>query len=438
MGRAPSSNGAVRMSAEQFAGPKRYGPPRRRSALYWHGSQSGARHVERIAQLRVEKPRLRQGRRVQWGADEVAIPAYDAMQRDQRLAARMVGDSCSNGVSTRRYETVLPAMTEQVGIGKSEVSREHHRGTGRESSRTWPERRLQQGRRVDYLPRRERFGNNHAAAVRVDEDREEVRARRAQRSPLRTDRDDHPARGSRRSRDPPRPTSAVRRRWSEGATLAIAQVFGAGNEVQRCRNHLRNVVATCRTRSTTRRRATLRAAWKLAAKEGVRKLDQYASWLQRDWPDAAASVREGLDEIFTVNRLGLPASLRRASRRRTHRFDALGNPAAHTSRHSTGRTETMALRGSAVAFVETEKNYRRITAARASLDAEGTPGSRRRQHCRVRRSDNLCSPLPLTFYYRWDTSSGMVPPCSGEHVLSPNRGGRAPERANSGSCHLCR
>ena len=57
-------------------------------------------------------------------------------------------------------------------------------------------------------------------------------------------------------------------------------------------------------------RAPLRAAWKLEAKEGLRKLDQYASWLQRDWPDAAASVREGLDEIFTVNRLGLPAARR--------------------------------------------------------------------------------------------------------------------------------
>ena len=45
------------------------------------------------------------------------------MQRDQRLADRMLAIML-NGVSTRRYETVLPAMAEQVGIGKSEVSRE--------------------------------------------------------------------------------------------------------------------------------------------------------------------------------------------------------------------------------------------------------------------------------------------------------------------------
>ena len=58
-------------------------------------------------------------------------------------------------------------------------------------------------------------------------------------------------------------------------------------------------------------RSTLRAAWKLDAEEGIRKLEQYASWLEREWPSAAASLREGLAELFTANRLGLPQSLRR-------------------------------------------------------------------------------------------------------------------------------
>ena len=57
--------------------------------------------------------------------------------------------------------------------------------------------------------------------------------------------------------------------------------------------------------------ATLRAAWKLDAKQGMQKIEQYAGWLQRDWPSAAGSLREGLDEMFTINRLSLPGSLRR-------------------------------------------------------------------------------------------------------------------------------
>ena len=59
----------------------------------------------------------------------------------------------------------------------------------------------------------------------------------------------------------------------------------------------------------------------------------------------------------------------------------------------------MALRWSAVAFVETEKNYRRITGYAgcwAHLDRDDGIAE-------MQKADNLCSPLPLTFYYRWDT-----------------------------------
>ena len=55
----------------------------------------------------------------------------------------------------------------------------------------------------------------------------------------------------------------------------------------------------------------LRAAFKLDAKEGTAKLEQYASWLEPQWPDAASSLREGLGEMFAINRLGLPSMIRR-------------------------------------------------------------------------------------------------------------------------------
>ena len=58
-------------------------------------------------------------------------------------------------------------------------------------------------------------------------------------------------------------------------------------------------------------RATLKAAFKLDAKEGTAQIEKYATWLERDWPSAAGSLREGLDEMFTINRLGLPSELRR-------------------------------------------------------------------------------------------------------------------------------
>ena len=58
----------------------------------------------------------------------------------------------------------------------------------------------------------------------------------------------------------------------------------------------------------------MRAAWKLDAREGEQKLEQLARWLERDHPSAAASLREGLAEMFTINRLGLPARLRSSIR----------------------------------------------------------------------------------------------------------------------------
>ena len=53
----------------------------------------------------------------------------------------------------------------------------------------------------------------------------------------------------------------------------------------------------------------MRAAWRLDAKTGMAKLKKLAEWLEPEYPDAAASLLEGLDECFTINRLEIPTSL---------------------------------------------------------------------------------------------------------------------------------
>ena len=104
-----------------------------------------------------------------------------------------------------------------------------------------------------------------------------------------------------------------------------------------------------------------------------------------------------------MNRLGLPAALRTCLTT-TNIIDSTHSGIRQRTRRVTNwKNGEMALRWSAVAFVETEKNYRRITGyehlwmLKAHLIATTTT----LQRCR--RSDNLCSPLPLTFYCRWDT-----------------------------------
>ena len=142
---------------------------------------------------------------------------------------------------------------------------------------------------------------------------------------------------------------------------AIDLIFGVGTPVQRCRNHkLRNVLGHLPEAQHDQAKATLKAAFKLDAKDGMAQLEKYATWLERDWPSAASSLREGLEEMFTINRLGLPSELRRC----------LGTTNLIDNGHSALRDRVrrvknwqngaMALRWAAVAFDAIAKGFRRI------------------------------------------------------------------------------
>ena len=82
--------------------------------------------------------------------------------------------------------------------------------------------------------------------------------------------------------------------------------------VQRCRQHkLRNVAERLPKDQQAQTKSRMRAAWKLDAKEGITKLEKMAKWLEREHPDAADSLREGMEECFTINRMDIPPSLHR-------------------------------------------------------------------------------------------------------------------------------
>ena len=148
---------------------------------------------------------------------------------------------------------------------------------------------------------------------------------------------------------------------SKALRSALDQVFGRQHPVQRCRNHkARNVVGHLPKELQAQALATMRAAWKLEAKEGEQKLDQFARWLERDHPSAAASLREGLSEMFTINRLGLPPRLRKCLGS-TNLIDSTHSGVRRKTRRVTNwKNGAMALRWAAASFVETEKSYRRI------------------------------------------------------------------------------
>jgi hypothetical protein len=54
----------------------------------------------------------------------------------------------------------------------------------------------------------------------------------------------------------------------------------------------------------------MRAAWKLSdADEGMKRLEGLARFLEHEYESAARSLREGMAEMFTIQRLKLPPSL---------------------------------------------------------------------------------------------------------------------------------
>jgi putative transposase len=357
MGRA-TIEAVLLMSAAQLAGPKQQGKKTDRDIAY-HGSQAG-RVALKERQLKVTKPRLRKKAARPGEAGEVEIPAYEAMRKDGRLADRML-EILIAGVSTRRYKHVLPEMAETVGVSRSEVSRETIEAgerllkelaerdlSGLEILAVWIDGIQLGPYHVICAVGADAAGNKHVLGLREGATENAVVAKALL--------EDLVGRGL----DPKRRRLFV----VDGAKAlrcAIDTVFGADQPVQRCRNHkLRNVVGHLPEDQHEQAKATLRAAFKLDAKEGTAKLEQYASWLEHEWPDAAASLREGLGEMFTINRLGLPSALRRCLG--TTNIIDNGHSAARDRmrRVKNWQSGSMALRWTAAAFDAASKGFRRI------------------------------------------------------------------------------
>ena len=92
---------------------------------------------------------------------------------------------------------------------------------------------------------------------------------------------------------------------------AIKDVFGEHALVHRCHRHKeRNVCDLLPERERPAIQARIRSAWTLDNPElAKQRLELLASELDRSWPDAAGSLREGLDDTLTLMRLGIDGQL---------------------------------------------------------------------------------------------------------------------------------
>jgi transposase-like protein len=320
----------------------------------WHGSQDGLAHLgDRKVQVR--RPRLRHKT-----DGEVPIPAYEAMKSGGRLASRMMS-ILLDGVSTRKYQRVIPEMAETVGVSKSAVSRANIEA-GEKLLEELAERRIDSLDILIVYLDGIRLGSHHIlGAVGVDPTGQKhvlgLRQGSSENTTVVTELlNDLVRRGLSRDR---------RRLFvidgSKALRAGIDAVFGADNPVQRCRAHkLRNVLDHLPKDQHANVKSTLRAAYKLPAEKGKRQIEQLAQWYEKKHPSASGSLLEGLDELFTINAMGLPPKLLRCLATTNIIESTNGGVRQRINRVKNWQDGLMALRWASAAFEATAANFRKI------------------------------------------------------------------------------
>ena len=341
------------LSAEEVAGPRT--PGKASGEIRHHGSQMGRLQLA-DRKVRVKRPRLRHKTE-----GEVKIPAYEALRKNQALSQYMLG-ALMRGISTREYHQVLPKMAETVGVSRSAVSRQAMEAS-LEQLKQLQERRWDQVEILVIYIDGQRFAEHHIlSAVGVDIEghkhvlgissgaTENAAAVKQLLTGLRE-------RGL--------PTDRKYLFIIDGAKAlrtAIEEVFGADQQVQRCRNHkIQNVMNELPKEQQDQTRKLMRAAFRLsAAEEGEKRLEQIARQLEHDYSSAARSLREGMKEMFTLQRLKIPASLHKCLATTNLIESPHSGIRKRTRNVCRWRDVDMVERWAASAWLLTEKNFRRI------------------------------------------------------------------------------
>jgi transposase-like protein len=151
---------------------------------------------------------------------------------------------------------------------------------------------------------------------------------------------------------------------AKALSKAIRRTFGRETPIQRCQVHkARNIVDRLPKHLHASTRRALRQAWELDDAERAEKLlRNLARTLEREAPGVAGAILEGLDEILTVVRLGLPKELRRSLACTNIIENIMGSVRRVCRNVKRWRDASMALRWTAAAMLEAVKGFRRLKA----------------------------------------------------------------------------
>jgi len=149
---------------------------------------------------------------------------------------------------------------------------------------------------------------------------------------------------------------------SKALRKAVAAIFGKRVLVQRCQEHKkRNVLdALPNAKRESVKRALNEAFRTRDAARARRLLDNLIRRLAQEHPGAAASLKEGLDELLTVKELGMDELLERMLSTTNVIENMIGNVRDVGARVKRWRGGHMVLRWCAAGMLEAERHFRRI------------------------------------------------------------------------------
>jgi putative transposase len=151
---------------------------------------------------------------------------------------------------------------------------------------------------------------------------------------------------------------------AKALTKAIRNTFGRHTPIQRYQVHkARNITERLPQHLKASVRKVLRQAWELGdAAKAERLIRNLARRLEAEAPGVSASILEGIDEILTVTRLGLPVELRR-SLACTNIIENMNGTIRQVCRNvKRWRDAKMVLRWTGAAMLEATKGFRRLKA----------------------------------------------------------------------------
>jgi putative transposase len=344
---------------DEVVGPKGRHDPDRRAVR--HGREAGEVTLGG-RRVPVERPRVRSAD----GRSELPLQTY-AHFADRDPLTKQVLERMLAGVSTRRYRRTQEPVGEQVeaearSSSKSAVSRQFVART-RENLEALMQRRLDDVRlavlMVDGIDLK---GRTNVVALGISTEGVKIplglwegsTENAAVATALLSDLVE-------RGLDVEQGVLCV----LDGAKAlrkAVRDVLGVHTPVQRCVRHKeRNVCDHLPERDRPAVKQRLRAAWKRDEHAvALDRLRALAAELERSHPGAAASLREGLEETLTLQRLGIRGSLK-TTLASTNPCESMIECVRRSSRNvKRWQSGDMALRWTAAGMLEAERQFRRV------------------------------------------------------------------------------